>query len=88
MQIELAHIGYAVVGLGAVAVGINKFTGIFKPKKCLIDSCPDLECQGVVQGLVGDVAEMKPQLLEVKGNTNYIKGQVDILVQDLVRNKS
>ena len=76
------------MGLGALAVGVNKFTGIFKLRKCMIDSCPDPACQGVVQELVGDVAEMKPQLSQVKGNTDYIKGQVDILVQEMVRNKS
>ena len=89
MQIELAHIGYAVVGLGAVAVGVNKFTGIFKPKKCMIDSCPDPECQGVVQALKQDVSEVvKPQLLEIQKTTYRIEGQVDILVQEMVRNKS
>lgn len=84
VEIQIEWFVYGLVGLGIATVGLHKFTDIFK-SKCHIDSCPDPECRGTVDGLVMDVGEMKPQLLDVQQNTAHIKGQVDILVQQMVQ---
>ena len=87
MEFELATIiPYGLVGLGAVAVGIKKFTNIFPTKNCPMTSCPDAECQGDVKALKEDISAMKPQLLTVQTDTAHIKGQVDILVKKMVHN--
>lgn len=82
VEIKIAYLVYAVIGLGAVVVGIHRFTGIFKPK-CQIDSCPDPGCQETVKGLKQDVSEMKPKIEDVQKDTEYIRGQVDILVKKM-----
>ena len=82
MEIPLSYVVYGFVGIGAATVGVTKFTNIFKPK-CTLEGCPDPGCQETVKGLKVDVSAMKPKIETVQKDTEYIRGQVDILVQKM-----
>ena len=89
MEFELTqiipYVPYGLVGLGAIAVGIKKYTNLFPPKKCPMTTCPDPECQGNVKALKKDVSEMKPQLLNIQKSTSRTEGQVDMLVKKFIQ---